>query len=120
MDLEIKQMQDAYSEKVTIAHEAFREGNLVRLAKSFLEQGEISKKLYETEGSEFWDFKTYLAYNAAGGALEEIGNFELAAISYELALASFERVAIGRDTESWQKNANHLRFLIERASGKST
>ena len=104
-----------YEEKVTAAHEAFREKKPQELATSLFGQGEIAAKLFEIEGTDKWDLRTYGAYNAAGGAFEAIGDSVMACTSYKLALTSCERVAAGRSAE-WKKNINHLKFLIERTT----
>ena len=115
MERDRVQMHNTYKKKVCSAHEAFREKNFTRLAKLLFEKGKIAAKMYEIDGTDEWDIRTYGAYNAAGGAFEAQGDFPTASISYRLALASCKRIAAGRGPD-WQKNIDHLKFLIERVS----
>ena len=117
MESERSSLQIMYKVEVYAAHEAFRQKDSTRAAEIFLKQGEIATKLYELEGTDTWDLRTYFAYNAAGWELEPIGNFETASTAYRLALDSCKRIAIGRSHE-WQKNIEHLESMVERAESQ--
>lgn len=112
MNQEKLSLEDIYNQKLNEAHQAFREGNLLRLANRLFQQAEITHILYKETGLEFWDMKSYGAYNAAGGAYESIKDYEAATFSYKMGLVSLERITTGRDQASWQKNIDHLKFLI--------
>jgi len=110
------QLQNLYTENVHAAHEAFRVRDLPVLAKLFLKQGEIATEMYKINGGDNWDLRIYGSYNAAGGVLESIGDFQNASIAYGLALDSCKRIAADRSKE-WQKNIDHLEFLVKRVDG---
>ena len=117
MERDRMQIQNAYREKTNAAHDAFGGKNFTKLAKLLLEKGEIATKMYEIEGTDLWDIRTYGAYNAAGWSFEYFCDFITASSCYRLALTSCERIATNRSPE-WQKNINHLKSLIERVEKK--
>ncbi len=113
METERIKTYHAYWKSVDSAHEAFRGKNFTELAELFFEQGEIATRMYKIEGTDTWDIRSYLAYNAAGWEFEELGDCTVALLCYRLALTSCERLASNRGSD-WQKNINHLEFLIKR------